>query len=1141
MPARFRHFLLALAACATLCALLHRVQKPAPAYARLESHLSGSFAEGIGSWFGEGPTAIARGLRAWGSWSGYDDRTGRLELGPFAAPRQLRLGVSGYPDKPGNAVALEHAVSRERHPLNLPAIGERWLLTEHVLPPAWEGQPVRLIVVDEATGYGGWLAVTEPLRGARGNGSNAFLESLTAWSLTGLFFGLLFFAAARLVAARDVVAPHWQPLAAGALMGLAAYAAYWVWLASPKLGAYWCGALLLAAGAALLRRPRADAPELRSVVTLIAGIGAFYLALLHLFPTTHDFYTLAANRYREHLPTDNVVTHHSAERVAGRHPLTLAHELWRFTDSGPVQIGWQLLVRPIGGFAGLDATTFSGTAAWWLQLLWIAAAYGVLRALAVEVRRASGWVAAIALAGFLVQHTAYTSARLAAAPFVLGAAAALLLPGFAATSQARALWAAIFGALAWLTHVSALHSLLPLALWALWRGWCTSFRPGGAGLALLLGLLLPWLIYTQAIHPPTQVLLKEHLAGDIAPAGQGLWETIRANYSRIGWSQAVANKISNIRMLFAGDWHSLVEISRTGAQQRANDEFLHTARGLAWWPALALVAGAIAGWRTVSMAGDLARFAAWLLASLVVWCAVMFGHESTASHHGSFGLMLGLFLLFSVALERFGRAWLPILATLQAFTLVTTWAVPNGVIDGPLYGLPYVLVAASVIIWLVVRALPATSPRPPASPAPLLPRLAAWWRQPRVTGWTIVFFSTLLFLRKAHALAMPQLWAEDGAVFLMQAELHGAAALTLPYMGYLHLIPRLVAQFASSALDPLWWPLFYNGVAFAGWLWAVLRLFTARFDHLPGRPWMALAIFALPHGGEVFFNITNLQWVTGVVLVQQLLATAPKTRTQRVSDITILVLIGLTGPFGLIFTPLFCVRWALQARRLEGKGLDFRRLFSAAARPQLLACLALGLCAAAQVYFLAAAPRLSTESQPFSLWPLLVVLARRLIVWPLLGHHLASSLPHGLVAAVGLVALATVVIGCCRPHPHRSLRLWTLAAFALILLAGLFRTRPDAWALDDLEVGDRYFYIPRVLFAWLLIWEFSSTPRSVGRLARFACVLTLVVHLGQYFIPSPTNYHWARYVTPIRQGVPADIPTLPENFYFEYLGRPTKR
>jgi hypothetical protein len=65
----------------------------------------------------------------------------------------------------------------------------------------------------------------------------------------------------------------------------------------------------------------------------------------------------------------------------------------------------------------------------------------------------------------------------------------------------------------------------------------------------------------------------------------------------------------------------------------------------------------------------------------------------------------------------------------------------------------------------------------------------------------------------------------------------------------------------SRFLDPAWWPAFYNGVSFVIWLAVLARLFSSRLD-LPGKPWLALAIIAVPHTGEVFFNITNLQWLT---------------------------------------------------------------------------------------------------------------------------------------------------------------------------------------------------------------------------------------------------------------------------------------
>jgi hypothetical protein len=137
--------------------------------------------------------------------------------------------------------------------------------------------------------------------------------------------------------------------------------------------------------------------------------------------------------------------------------------------------------------------------------------------------------------------------------------------------------------------------------------------------------------------------------------------------------------------------------------------------------------------------------------------------------------------------------------------------------------------------------------------------------------------------------------------------------------------------------------------------------------------------------------------------------------------------------------------------------------------------------------------------------------------------------------------MAALIGWALRPHPRRLLRVQVVAAFAMITLAAVYRTRPDTWAADNLDYGDRYFYIPRVLLAWLLIWEFDAVPRAVANAARVFCVLVLFMHLRSYTVRAPTDYHWDTHVEPIRQGVPADIPTLPEGWTVEYRGRPGRK
>jgi hypothetical protein len=329
----------------------------------------------------------------------------------------------------------------------------------------------------------------------------------------------------------------------------------------------------------------------------------------------------------------------------------------------------------------------------------------------------------------------------------------------------------------------------------------------------------------------------------------------------------------------------------------------------------------------------------------------------------------------------------------------------------------------------------------------------------------------------------------------------------------------MIAWIASRICDPAWWPGFYNGVSFAIWLGVIARVFSRRLD-LPGKPWLALAFILGPQTGEILFNITNLQWITAFVFVQQALMARPHTPAQRITDAVVLTLAGLTGPFVIVFLPLFA--WRLWRER---NGDAFAAL-----------CV-VGACAAVQGWFvLQTGPALARHTEPIRLWTIWEIFSRRLLFWPMLGDAVSSAIPRPLLGALGLVFVPAVLGWALRPHPRRRLRAQIVVAFVLIAFVGAYRARPDLWARDDLIFSDRYFYMPRVLFVWLLILEFDGA-RRIAWAARAACLAMALVHLPGYKLDPPTDYRWRDHVEPIRRGEPAMIPTLPEGWQMEYRGR----
>lgn len=394
--------------------------------------------------------------------------------------------------------------------------------------------------------------------------------------------------------------------------------------------------------------------------------------------------------------------------------------------------------------------------------------------------------------------------------------------------------------------------------------------------------------------------------------------------------------------------------------------------------------------------------------------------------------------------------------------------------------------------------------------------------QPAHLVWFVLAAAVLLFLRKPWALHTPQLWAEDGSIFLTQDEQMGLRAWWEPYNGYLHLLPRLIAWTASRTADVAWWPAIYNGIAFALHVALFARLASPRVL-LPAKPGLLLAFVLVVGTGEVLINVTNLQWVTAFFLLLQYFTARPETGWQRLGDLAILLVVGLNGPFAVLFAPLLAWR-AMRERSADA----------------LAAFAVLGVCAAVQAWFVTragASLSLHEAVTPFRPLHTLPLLGLRLVTWPILGPWVVRAWPLVVHGVIGTTLIAALLVWGLRRDARRAVRLPLAAAFLVVTLACVYRMRADTWESDDLANADRYFYIPRVLLAWLLVLECDARPRLVAWTARVLCLTAVATHAPFYLLPAPPDYRWAEHCDPIRKGVPANIYTLPEGWWIEYPGR----
>ena len=193
---------------------------------------------------------------------------------------------------------------------------------------------------------------------------------------------------------------------------------------------------------------------------------------------------------------------------------------------------------------------------------------------------------------------------------------------------------------------------------------------------------------------------------------------------------------------------------------------------------------------------------------------------------GGLLLLLGLLTAWTLLLSRKLFAALALLQ-LALFTLTWMPASPTLASTAPQ---PFAIAVAGVsTVLILVLGATALFPSPSLSFSPSLRlRFRLSLSLTTLTPAVLAVFAILLFLRKPYALLVPQLYAEDGTIFLAQNDLVGLRAFLEPYMGYLHTLPRLIAWTASRLLDPAWWPAFYNVTAFALWLAVIARTFSPR-------------------------------------------------------------------------------------------------------------------------------------------------------------------------------------------------------------------------------------------------------------------------------------------------------------------------
>ena len=397
----------------------------------------------------------------------------------------------------------------------------------------------------------------------------------------------------------------------------------------------------------------------------------------------------------------------------------------------------------------------------------------------------------------------------------------------------------------------------------------------------------------------------------------------------------------------------------------------------------------------------------------------------------------------------------------------------------------------------------------PVQPAPLsLP-------QPRARTFPLRYLLllsfVLLFLRRPDAFLNPQFYAEDGRLLFMNAQELGVASLLSPYHGGYYFAQRLVAYlgtFVSIAFAPH----FYNLAALCITLGVVAYLAQIRINSR-FKPLLALAVVAIPTNGDMFMRMVNIHWILALGLLALLISKDASRRRDLFFDTAVALPVALTGPFSLLWLPLFAVRAAL--RRSRGSFW-------------LLGVVAVG----AGVQFMVLDSHRSAGEFRWMNPNWFGHFGYGISGVLLLGMHYVHKIPNSMILV--LVSLSLYVALTAHALAKRDLRrLLLLAAGMAVLLSTAIAYRRAPEYLSG-HIGNRYAYLPTISLVWALILTLE-TAGTAGRCAVTLLGLTAVASLTRFQERPFTDYNWREASLAIGGLEPAKVPINPPGWSITYF------
>jgi hypothetical protein len=412
--------------------------------------------------------------------------------------------------------------------------------------------------------------------------------------------------------------------------------------------------------------------------------------------------------------------------------------------------------------------------------------------------------------------------------------------------------------------------------------------------------------------------------------------------------------------------------------------------------------------------------------------------------------------------------------------------------------------------------------------------------QPKIAAILFIFLGILVFLRRPDAILNAQPWAEDGSIFLQQAIQSPSASIFTPYMGYLHLIPRLVTIFALQfGLANA--PLIMNLFALAISVVCAAYIFSADFRFLIKNDLLRLiaSVFIIcAPVSEIWMNITNVQWfllvyitlwVTYLLFNKQ--AADKEVNVSFLCQIIFLCFAILSTPSSFILLPGLAVGLYL---RLKGKDLF---------KPRAILLLAPAACMLLHIGFYVLNRQSAGGVMP-SLLTVLKFISAEIVSWfTLIGSSSMLTsigyIPIFAAAAVFLLLLGYVTIKRGEYLPDA----WFIFLIVVSVLTLIIERRDYMGIFSANTVfrgtaGGRYIFLSVILLMVIVLRNVDLFLGKPGYIVYIPLVLLLIftVNVATHYEQQPlADLHFKTYASlydPKGNSI-YDIPINPAGWFLQ--------